>query len=77
MSQPLPPGTRVRVIDGMFVGTTGVVITADEAKSIHTRRSGQRSPLRDVAEGYVWVVLSIFGQIVPIELAIPQLKALS
>jgi transcription antitermination factor NusG len=77
MIQPFPPGTRVRVIDGTFVSMTGVVITTEEAEWIHAARGGQRPTLRDSGPGSVRVALPIFGQSVPVELAISQLEAVS
>jgi transcription antitermination factor NusG len=59
----LQPGASVRVIDGTFVGYQGRIIRPDEA-----RRLGLRNYAPAYGVDLHLVMLSIFGQDVPVEL---------
>jgi hypothetical protein len=59
------PGDQVDVVDGTFVGMTGRVVSLEEA--------GQTSVFSR-PEGFVWVVVAIFGRPVTVPLQPFQIR---
>lgn len=75
----LPPGSRVHVLAGSFIGMSGVIVSAADAKALRddnaaALRIRNGSPLTD-NPGYAWVALTIFGRQVPVELEASVLRA--
>ncbi len=78
------PGDRVRVVDGTFVGMEGVVVppetpfTLADALAMELTHPKLRVP-RPAAlpDGYVCVVLNIFGRDVPMDLGRSQVERIA
>ena len=69
------PGDEVRIIDGTFASYTGRVVTPEEARDIFKENSSKESSWIS-RQGYVWVVISIFGRPVPVSLEHCQLECI-
>jgi transcription antitermination factor NusG len=67
-------GERVRIIDGAFAGMTGTIVSPDEALALVPGCVINS----EVVEkgGRYWVLLSIFGRDLPVELRADQLSVI-
>ena len=65
-SARFPPGERVRIVAGTFTGMSGTIITADEA--VQRVPGAVTGPEVDEGRMY-WLLVSVFGQDIPVELA--------
>jgi transcription antitermination factor NusG len=67
------PGDDVRVIDGIFAGRRGKVLTPEEARELRERNGGEDCRY-DVIPGRVWVALPVFERSVPVMLEPFQIR---
>jgi hypothetical protein len=72
--QDLLPGDRIKVIDGTFVGLTGLVVSRQEAMAMWEKAGGEKPGPIDPAGG-VWVRVSVFDRPIIVLLDRSQMAA--
>jgi transcription antitermination factor NusG len=72
--QDLLPGDRIKIIDGTFNGSTGLVVSREEAMAMWEKMGGQKPGPIDPAGG-VWVRISVFDRLIIVLLDRSQIAA--
>jgi len=72
----LSPGSRVKVIEGTFVGQRGEILSIAEAWALWKKAGGEPPPLK-VPPGIICVTLRIFERRVPVWLETSQVQVIA